>query len=169
MKRSWSAPLIILASTISVATAGCAVPSATSSGDSPRPAAHVSALGPEVVKTQVWANERRRLLQFKAHMGAPPGSKKLPGNTGAWVYESLPINISRNGAYEMLFGPLDKSFDFPKHPTAVAFEFPWDIHFTIIPAGKSSIVSVNGKRYFKIGVSVTKYTRPYQGLMAWIY
>jgi hypothetical protein len=129
----------------------------------------MSAQGTEVAKTRAWADERNRLLQFKARVGKFPGSNKAPGNAGNWVYQSLPVNISGNGTYELLFGPLDQSFDFPKDPTAVAFDFPWDIHFTILPSGGVTTVSIDGKRYFKVEASVTRYKQPYQGLTAWIY
>jgi hypothetical protein len=169
MKRPWSVPLSVLALTVSATIAGCAVPSATGTSDSSRSAAPASARDTELVKTSVWANEKTRLLRYKAHMGTMPGSKKAPGNSGDWVYPSLPINVTGNGTYEVSFGPLDASWDFPKHPTAVVFEWPWDTHFSVVPAGMASIANVNGKRYFRIGISVTKYTRSYQGFTGYIY
>jgi hypothetical protein len=120
----------------------------------------------EISRTKAWANEGLRLLRVKAGWRA---SGRTVANASPFAYESLPVDISANGRYTLEFGPLGKIFDFPSNPKAVVFDFPSDIHFVVLPNGKASTVAVDGKRYFKVGISVTKLTRSYQEMTAWIY
>ena len=113
-----------------------------------------------------WADEGRRLLQVKAGWRA---SGRDIANSASYAYQSLPVDVSADGQYELEFGPLDPAFNYPENPTGVVFDFPSDIHFTIMPTGKASTVIVGEKRYFKVEVSVTNLTRPYTGMTAWIY
>lgn len=99
-------------------------------------------------------------------MGA---SISAPANAGDWAYQSTPVDITSNGNYTLDYGPVDDSFDFPKNPGAVVFDFPSDMKFLISPFGRGEIATINGHRYFRQQVQVSKFKAAYSQLTGWIY
>lgn len=113
-----------------------------------------------------WSAEGARLIEgMKAnHVHSPDG---------VFAYQSLPIDITRNGIYHLDFGPVSSSFNpkpRPLDPFALAFDFPSNRRFMIVPGGlPSSTVMINGKRYFPIEVTVSALIAPYPQFTCWIY
>ena len=94
----------------------------------------------------------------------------LDKDNGNWAYESVPIDITGNGTHLFDFGPVPASFDYPSNPNALAFDWPSDGHFSVVPANSvMHTVSLRGKRYFQIGFSIFHFSSPYRGYRAWMY
>ena len=87
-----------------------------------------------------------------------------------WAYESLPIDVTASGTYFFDFGPVPTSFDNPSHPRGIAFDWPPDSRFSVAGANAPPrTVTLRGKRYFQIGMSIFHFSSPYRGYRAWIY
>jgi hypothetical protein len=126
--------------------------------------------GSEVAMSKQWAAEGARLIKFKASMLKNlPAHLPPPANTGSYAYQSQPVDITRAGSYILNFGPVDAKFDYPVSPQAVVFDFPPDTKFSVTPAGKTGMVTLNGKRYLQAEVAVTNFSAPYCSLTGWIY
>jgi hypothetical protein len=126
--------------------------------------------GSEVAMSKQWAAEGARLIKFKASMLKNlPAHLPPPANTGSYAYQSQPVDITRAGSYILNFGPVDAKFDYPVSPQAIVFDFPPDTKFSVTPAGKTGMVTLNGKRYLQAEVAVTNFSAPYCSLTGWIY
>jgi hypothetical protein len=121
-----------------------------------------------IAQSSQWANEGQRLRNFKA-TEPPPSGGPTPGNAGDWAYQSNAIDITGDGDYVLDFGPVDNDFDYPNSPTSVAFNFPSDTEFTILPSGSVGVVTVDGKRYFRVHMRVTNFKESYSQMTAWAY
>ncbi len=98
------------------------------------------------------------------------GAQLVRETHGNWAYESVPIDITGNGTYLFDFGPVPASFDYPSNPRGIAFDWPSDSHFSMLPAGTPTrTVTLRGKRYFQVGFTVSGFSSPYRGYRAWIY
>ena len=98
------------------------------------------------------------------------GAQLVRETHGNWAYESIPIDITGNGTYLFDFGPVPASFDYPSNPRGIAFDWPSDSHFSVVPANTATrTVTLRGKRYFQVGFTVSGFSSPYSGYRAWIY
>jgi hypothetical protein len=118
-------------------------------------------------QSAAWAAEGTRLIQAKQTQIS--ASQPQPLNAALFACESTPVDITQAGTYTLDYGPLQSSFDYPTNPSGVAFEFPSDIQFTIIPNGPASIQTISGSRMFVETFSVTNFSAPYAALTGWIY
>jgi hypothetical protein len=89
-----------------------------------------------------WSGEGQRLIEaMKAN--------HVHSSGGVFAYQSLPINVTRNGIYHLDFGPVSNSFNpkpRPLDPFALTFDFPNKRRFMILPGGlPSSTVMIDGK------------------------
>ena len=101
---------------------------------------------------------------------AAEGARLVRETHGNWAYESIPIDVVGNGTYFFDFGPVPQSFNYPSNPKGMAFDWPPDSHFSVVPANtRARIVTLRGKRYFQIGFTMSGFSSPYRGYRAWIY
>ena len=102
--------------------------------------------------------------------GPPRAPSSYATRHGNWAYESIPIDITGNGTHLFDFGPVPASFDYPSNPKGLAFDWPSDGHFSVVPANSvMHTVTLRGKRYFQIGFSIFHFSSPYRGYRAWMY
>ena len=98
-----------------------------------------------------------------AHWSAE-GAQLVRETHANWAYESIPLDITGDGTYLFDFGPVPGSFDYPSHPTGMAFDWPPDSHFSVVPGGTPArIATLRGKRYFQIGFTISSFSSPYSG------
>ena len=101
---------------------------------------------------------------------AAEGAQLVRETHGNWAYESIPIDITGNSTYVFDFGPIPVSFDYPSNPRGIAFDWPPDTRFSVVGANKPTrTVTLRGKRYFQVGMTVFHLSSPYSGYRAWIY
>jgi hypothetical protein len=134
----------------------------------PKEARHLAAAASthHVASSALWAAEGARLVQGVLANGK--GTYNSTYRNGDWAYESLPIDVTKNGDYAINFGPVAISFDYPVHPTGIAYDWPPDAAFSVYANG-SRTVTLGGKRFFQVGITVSGLSRPYSGFRAWIY
>ena len=105
-----------------------------------------------IASSAQWAGERAQLVREK---------------DGNWTYESMPLDITGNGTYLFDFGPVAASFNYPSGPRAIAFDWPSDSHFSMLPGNRPArTVTQRGKRYFQISFTVAGFSSPYSGYRA---
>lgn len=126
--------------------------------------------------SEKWQAEGQRLRQAKSRQRAkaqPGPSDSTPGNLGDFAYQSAPVDITGNGVYKFVFGPLEDSFNFPKDPSGLSFNLPTDMGFIVGPAGGDTpgieVVTRDGARYLEVYLEVRDFKSEYRGLTAWAY
>ncbi len=70
---------------------------------------------------------------------AAEGARLVRETHGNWAYESIPIDVVGNGTYFFDFGPVPQSFNYPSNPKGMAFDWPPDSHFSVVPANTCSV------------------------------
>jgi hypothetical protein len=103
-----------------------------------------------------------------------PNGAGAPGvaeNAGDWAYQSLPQDVTLPAPYKFDFGPLAADFNWPNSPGGVSIDSPPEFSATITPAPglASSIVTINGQRYFEMYFQIKNISVSCTGLTLWIY
>jgi ABC-type phosphate transport system substrate-binding protein len=158
-------PLIIAATVGMGAGVGIGMVAAS---HGPKQARHPAAAAAtsHVASSAQWAAEGATLIQGVLTNGKATYNSSY--KNGNWAYESVPIEVTKNGDYLVDFGPVPVSFDYPAHPKGIAFDWPPDAAFSIYANG-SRTVTLGGRRFFQVGITVSGLSRPYESFRAWIY
>jgi hypothetical protein len=129
-------------------------------------------------RSPAWKDRGSDLRAFKVEMSAkhPQGPdapdalhvRTVVGNAGDWAFQSLPVTIARDDTYVFRFGPLPEWFDYPKKPSAVAFDHPPDFEGRIQPAGSMKLVVRNGVRLLEATFAISG-SLPCTDLTIWAY
>lgn len=93
-----------------------------------------------------------------------------------FAYPSKALNISTPGIYTFNFGPLSSAFKWGTATKAAAFSFPSDFKADISAAAvRAKVVTMDGKRYFRVALKITAPPQDpgglaaCRGLVGWIY
>ncbi|GAB3825638.1 hypothetical protein ACFPIJ_45670 [Dactylosporangium cerinum] len=102
--------------------------------------------------TSVDVGKRRQELQTGKAKGLTELKDGTAENGGGWIYESRPLNLSGPGEYDVVFGPLDAEFDYPKSPTGVSLGWPPDFQgkVTPVPGHGPAVFAENGTRWLRV-------------------
>jgi len=152
---------------LSILAVGCGTTESTSEI---APSQSQSATGGSRQATSpAWDAEGNRLREFKrTRNGGPQPIGGLPGNAGDYAFRSSPVDIVKEGERTVSFGPLPGDFDYPKTPSALAYNFPTDAQFSIIPL-TARMTSANGTRFLELTVRVSDFREPYTHYSVWLY
>ena len=150
------------------ALAGCA---AQASSTTPHPATLQAQA--QATSKVAWADEGARLRQFKhdenlKHKPSDFPGGQLPGNSGDWAYQSLPIDITSAGRYTLTI-PVPQSFNYPTSPYGFAFESPPDAPFRVAMSGTAKVYVDHGQKYLTFPVTASGNVTSYGGYTAWIF
>ena len=124
-------------------------------------------------QTPAWAAEGQGLSQSKQEYAASdPSGFAGSANAGDnyFAYQSLPVDITGNGTYQLDFGPLDSGFNFPQSPSGYNTEWPPDCYtmFRVANTGIPSIVTIDGQQYLQTPIVISNFSAPYLQFTAWI-
>ena len=146
--------------------AGCAAQAASSTPRAVTVQAHTTSKA-------AWANEGARLRQYKhaqnlKHKPTDFPGGQLPGNSGDWAFQSLPIDIGAAGKYTLTI-PVASWFDYPTSPYGFSFDTPPDATFRVMPSGAPTVHVDHGQKYLMVPVTASGRVSPYRGYTAWIW
>ena len=119
-----------------------------------------------VASSPLWAAEGKRLELAVSESNEPTYNKAY--EDGKWAYESSPVNVTGNGPYTLNFGPLATTFNYPTVPRAIAYDWPPDSRFSAV-ADSINTVTIDGKRYLQVDVTISNFSVAYRAYTAWIY
>jgi len=130
-----------------------------------------SGAGEDFAQSQAWQDEGKTLISYKATASASPDGTPL--DSGAWAYQSGPVDLVKDGEYTFNF---TVPVDFTVLPSAsqdvhgVSFAFPPDMSFKIHPSsGWTEAILQNGTRTLSVSFSVSGLESTYSGFSVWIY
>ena len=168
--RSPGIGLGLTAALLSALLAGCGRPSQVLAGATPTPSVRIAS-------TPAWQEEGARLRDYKRQQNVSGtrsagcgDSSSLPCNAADFAYPSVPVTITGPGSYAFQFGPLGPEFDPPRSPSAVAYSFPSDASFQLVPVGAPTIVSIGGQRFLEAKFNIISFQGAvYPNFYGWIY
>lgn len=119
-----------------------------------------------ITSTPAWAAEGNRLISDKA--AAAQRGPYSEANAGSWAFLSSTVDVTGDGTYSVRFGPLPAGFDYPKSPAAVAWEFPGDAGFTVMPIEVKQLSS-GSNQYLQLTFTASGVSLAYPGFSVWAY
>jgi len=118
-----------------------------------------------------WATEGAWMLAQESARGGGFGGP----DGGIWIYGSIPKDVHGNGTYTLDFGPVPSDFGWGKAPgDAHGFALQWPPDFIAGGFYRQSpttpiVVTLHGRRYFQVTVTMTKYVPTCSGLTVFVY
>lgn len=163
----------LLVRTVVLGVAGAALAGCAAQASSTTPHRATNQVKAQATSKIAWADEGARLRQFKhdenlKHQASGSPMSQLPGNSGDWAYQSLPIDITSAGSYTLTI-PVPQSFDYPTSPYGFSFDSPPDVPFRVEMSGAPRVYVDHGQKYVTFPVTASGNVTSYGGYTAWIF
>lgn len=118
-----------------------------------------------------WLDVGNQIIQGRENQPPPPSSGSGVDTyvSSLGPYLTAPIDITGNGNYDMLAGPLTQA-DIA-NPKVAGVSLPPDVNGSFdvsIEMNESTVIQQEGSSYLDIPIVVSNFVQPYDGLTAWV-